>query len=67
MSNYELAVDWGVKMAYCCKPNGKILLGLIGSDFSEPEISKVFKDINSIIPVRYVDSEAGVYLLMEKI
>lgn len=67
MINYELAKEWGVKMASLTRQGGIIGLGLVGSGLNTKQVKKLFQEINSQVPVKYISSKVGVGLCMEKI
>lgn len=67
MSNYQMAVQWGTKMANQTNNGGLVMLGLIGSGLNQKQINQVFKDINAKVPVKLLSSSVDKFLMMEKI
>jgi hypothetical protein len=67
MTNYDIAVSYGVELANVTKQGGQVVLGLIGSGLNTNEVNNVFLDIKKQTAVILLEVKAGVYLRMKKV
>lgn len=63
MSNFDMAVSYGLAMAERCKKNGHVVLGLIGSGLTKKQCKAVFNKIADEINVELVSIKPEVAII----
>jgi hypothetical protein len=67
MDNFELAKEYGIKMANLTNKGGIVALGLIGSKLNMVRINKLFDEINKSSAVKFIRAKEEGFLIMQKL